>query len=93
MFRLVGTDGDRVYTFDLAPGSHLLGRKGKVDMAVPNATVSRRHAQIEVSADQDQVLRAVPRLQPGGRRGAKHAQHTRGQAPESARADQRAHIQ
>lgn len=56
MWRLVGTDGNRFYTFDLNPGSHIIGRKGEIDIIVPDTTVSRRHAEIEVDAGGSQVF-------------------------------------
>lgn len=49
MFKLVGTDGDRLYSFDLEPGSYQVGRGSEVPFCVPDKTVSRAHALVEVS--------------------------------------------
>ena len=49
MLRLVGTDGDHLYSFELNPGTHRVGRSGDPEFCVPNKTVSRNHAVIEVS--------------------------------------------
>lgn len=51
MLRLVGTDGSRYYSWTLKPGKHLVGRKTDCELCVPHRTVSRRHAEIEVSED------------------------------------------
>ncbi len=56
MLRLVGSDGARYFAWDLTPGTYLLGRKQDADFCVPNSTVSRRHASIEVTADPEIVL-------------------------------------
>ena len=56
MYKLVGTDGSRLYSFDLQPGKHELGRSADMEFAVPDRTVSRRHAEIEVSADGTEVF-------------------------------------
>ncbi|MFC1475506.1 SpoIIE family protein phosphatase [Candidatus Zixiibacteriota bacterium] len=55
MLRLVGSDGARYFAWDLTPGTYLLGRKQDADFCVPNSTVSRRHASIEVAADPETV--------------------------------------
>ncbi len=49
MLKLEGTDGRRYYSFELAPGKYLVGRKGECDICIPHNTVSRRHAELEVS--------------------------------------------
>ncbi len=51
MLRLVGSDGQRYFSWDLTPGDHTLGRKQETDFCVPNGTVSRKHAVIHVSED------------------------------------------
>ena len=51
MYKLEGTDGRRYYSFELAPGKHLIARKGECDICIPHSTVSRRHAEIEISDD------------------------------------------
>lgn len=56
MLTLVGTDGERYYTFDLTPGKHILGRKPECDITIPNKTVSRRHAEIEVGQNGESVF-------------------------------------
>ncbi len=47
--KLVGTDGSRLYSWELTEGKHILGRKVECDFYIPNQTVSRRHAEIEFS--------------------------------------------
>ena len=56
MLKLIGTDGNRLYRFDLAPGKYVLGRSQEQDFHVPDKTVSRAHATIEVSASGDEVF-------------------------------------
>lgn len=51
MLRLVGTDGARYYSWPLKSGKHLVGRQAECELCVPHPTVSRRHAEIEVSED------------------------------------------
>lgn len=48
MYKLIGTDGNRLYSFELKPGSFTLGRSSERDFHVPDSTVSRTHARIEV---------------------------------------------
>lgn len=48
MLKLVGTDGDKFYSWELKPGKYLVGREGDSDFRIPHRTVSRRHAEIEV---------------------------------------------
>lgn len=48
MIKLIGTDGQKVYTFELLPGSYIVGRKPECDVTIPDRTVSSRHARIEV---------------------------------------------
>jgi serine phosphatase RsbU (regulator of sigma subunit)/pSer/pThr/pTyr-binding forkhead associated (FHA) protein len=55
MLRLTGTDGSRLYDFELAPGAHTVGRSSEHDFCIPDKTVSRRHATVEVSADGAQI--------------------------------------
>ena len=54
--KLVGTDGTRLYSFDLGPGKHELGRSAEIEFCVPDRTVSRRHATIEVSTSGIEVF-------------------------------------
>jgi serine phosphatase RsbU (regulator of sigma subunit) len=49
VIRLVGTDGDRFYSWELKDGSYLIGRKPDCDIHIPHKTVSRRHAKIRVN--------------------------------------------
>lgn len=51
MKHLVGTDGNRFYSWELNPGQYSLGRKEECDFAVFNNTVSRKHVQIDVTDD------------------------------------------
>lgn len=56
MLKLVGTDGTKFYSWELTPGKYLLGRSSDRDFYVPHSTVSRKHAEIEVGPDGDQVF-------------------------------------
>ena len=49
MLKLIGTDGQQVYAFDLKPGKHIVGRKPECGIAVPDKTISRRHAELELT--------------------------------------------
>jgi serine phosphatase RsbU (regulator of sigma subunit) len=54
MLKLIGTDANRYYTWDLNPGQYTIGRKtgsSKCDFMVSDMAVSRRHASLEVTAD------------------------------------------
>ena len=53
MFKLVGTDGGRFYSWTLKPGRYELGRQPERDLYIPHKTVSRSHAFIEVSDSGD----------------------------------------
>lgn len=48
MFKLVGTDGNRVFSFPLSDGSYTIGREETADFVIPDRTVSRAHARLEV---------------------------------------------
>jgi len=48
MMQLIGSDGERYYSWDLPRGKYILGRSPDADFCVPNKTVSRKHAAIEV---------------------------------------------
>ena len=50
MLTLVGTDGEHYYTFELEPGKYVIGRRPECDITVPNKTVSRKHAELEIDA-------------------------------------------
>jgi len=56
MVKLIGTDGTRVYSWSLAPGKYVLGRSADCPLSVPDKTVSRNHAEIEVTASGEQVF-------------------------------------
>ena len=51
MMKLVGTFGGQMVRWDLLPGSYVLGRSADNDLPVPDNTVSRSHAKIEISPD------------------------------------------
>ncbi len=54
MLKLIGNDAQRYYAWDLEPGTYLIGRQSETsvcDLAINDRTVSRRHANLEVSAD------------------------------------------
>ncbi len=56
MMKLIGTDGNKYYAFELLEGCYLVGRKKACELYIPNGTVSRRHAQIEVTAEGETFL-------------------------------------
>jgi sigma-B regulation protein RsbU (phosphoserine phosphatase) len=53
MYKLIGSDGARTYSFDLTPGRFVIGRKPECDVYIPDKTVSRQHAALEMR-DNDQ---------------------------------------
>lgn len=55
MLRLVGTDGERMYTFELLPGKQEIGREAQRAIHIPDKTVSRNHAMIEISSDGGEI--------------------------------------
>lgn len=54
MLKLVGTDGRRFYSWALTPGRHSIGRSPDCDCSIGDNTVSRHHAELEVSDDDEQ---------------------------------------
>ncbi len=56
MLRLIGTDGVNYFAWDLVPGLYTLGRSPECQLFVPDKTVSRRHAQIEIAETGDRAL-------------------------------------
>lgn len=53
MYKLVGTDGTRFYSWPLKPGKYALGRSSECEFYIPDKTVSRRHSEIEVESSGD----------------------------------------
>ena len=51
MLKLVGTDGSRFYSWPLAAGRYVIGRKVECDLPVVHKTVSRHHAELDVSPE------------------------------------------
>jgi len=54
MLRLIGTDANQYYTWDLKPGEYIIGRKTsspQCDFMIADQAVSRKHARLEVSGD------------------------------------------
>jgi sigma-B regulation protein RsbU (phosphoserine phosphatase) len=49
MLKLVGTDGNRYYTFQLKPGKYIIGRKENCDFCIGHKTVSGNHAEISIN--------------------------------------------
>ena len=48
MLKLVGTDGVRYFSWPLSPGSYTVGRTAECECSIPDKTVSRQHATVEV---------------------------------------------
>jgi adenylate cyclase len=48
MLKLVGTDGNKYYSFDLVPGEYRIGRSKDADICIVHKTVSGKHAEIKV---------------------------------------------
>ncbi len=55
MLKLVGTDGNRYYSFELKPGTYRIGRQTECDFCIPHRTVSRGHARIDVTEDTNTI--------------------------------------
>ncbi|HUV31373.1 MAG TPA: SpoIIE family protein phosphatase [Acidobacteriota bacterium] len=51
MLKLIGTDGEKYYAWDLSPGRYRIGRTSECDLSIPHATVSRSHAELYVLPD------------------------------------------
>jgi sigma-B regulation protein RsbU (phosphoserine phosphatase) len=56
MYKLSGTDGHKLYSWDLLPGKYQIGRDIESDFCVPHKTVSREHALIEVDMSGERVF-------------------------------------
>jgi len=54
--KLVGTDATRYYAWDLEPGIYSIGRKSDCDLVINDKTVSRKHAELEITADNGKVI-------------------------------------
>ncbi len=55
MLKLIGTDGSRLYDFDLLPGTHDVGRVEERSICIPHKTISRKHAVIEVPTEGEPI--------------------------------------
>ncbi|MCP4569627.1 MAG: SpoIIE family protein phosphatase [FCB group bacterium] len=51
MLKLIGTDNNRYYAWNLEPGKYSIGRKTTCDFVIDDKTVSRKHAELEISPD------------------------------------------
>ncbi len=49
--QLKGSDGNRLYSWDLYPGKYTLGRSPDCEFSILNSTVSRKHVEFEVTND------------------------------------------
>ncbi len=49
MFKLLATDGERSYSWELKDGEYELGRGKECDFVISNKTISRRHAKLVVN--------------------------------------------
>ncbi len=56
MLKIVGTDGNQYFAWNLIPGTHVFGRNKHGDYCIPNRTVSRQHAEIRVSPEGDRHI-------------------------------------
>jgi len=54
--RLIGTDGTKLYSWELKPGKYLLGRTATCHFFVPDRTISKRHAEIALGDGVDYCL-------------------------------------
>jgi sigma-B regulation protein RsbU (phosphoserine phosphatase) len=48
MLKLIGTDATRYYAWDLNPGKYSIGRGNTCNLAIPDKTISRLHAELEI---------------------------------------------
>jgi sigma-B regulation protein RsbU (phosphoserine phosphatase) len=48
MPKLIGTDGSHYYSWNLTPGRYVIGRSSDCNLCIPDKTVSRSHAELEV---------------------------------------------
>ncbi len=56
MLKLVGTDGQKYYSWVLTPGEYGIGRTSDNDFHIPHKTVSRKHAIMHVNFDKQCFL-------------------------------------
>ncbi|MBU8934450.1 MAG: SpoIIE family protein phosphatase [candidate division Zixibacteria bacterium] len=55
MLKLIGSDGRKLYSWELEPGEYLVGRTPEFDYYISDRTISRKHARITVSSSGDSV--------------------------------------
>jgi len=53
--KLSGTDGQRFYSWELASGEYKVGRDQACNFYIPNKTVSRNHALLEIDIDGEEI--------------------------------------
>lgn len=58
MLKLIGTDGRKLYSWDLLPGKYSIGRKSDCDFYIQDKTVSRNHAEFIVNDDESTITLA-----------------------------------
>jgi len=58
MLKLIGTDGRKLYSWNLLPGKYIIGRKSDCDFYVQDKTVSRNHAELIVNDDMSTITLA-----------------------------------
>ncbi len=51
MLKLIGTDGRKLYSWDLLPGKYSIGRKSDCNFFIQDKTVSRNHAELIITDD------------------------------------------
>lgn len=56
MFKLSGVAGTRLHSWELRPGTYKVGRVQEAAVCIPDATVSRSHAEFEVTPSGEQCF-------------------------------------
>ncbi|MCK5127126.1 MAG: SpoIIE family protein phosphatase [candidate division Zixibacteria bacterium] len=56
MLKLIGTDENKYYSWELRPGKYIIGRKSTCDFHIADKTISRRHAELIVSDDESECF-------------------------------------
>lgn len=56
MLKLIGSDGRKLYSWELEPGEHMIGRTPEYDFYISDRTISRKHARLTAGASDDQVM-------------------------------------